>query len=615
MSGQTFSGLGVCEGIAFGRVHIVDRRQVSIPRYHIPPDQREQELARFEQAIEVSELQFGELRDRAGASGLAQVELLLRAHAAILRDAALRDATRDRILNDGQNAEWALKETVKRIKALFDRLDQDYFRERRSDVDVVGDRVLRNLVGAETEVLNHLSEDAVVVAHDLSPADTVSLAKFATRAFVTERGGRTSHTAILARALNVPCVLNVRGVMEVAGSGDEIMVDGHTGQVVLRPSKAQAGRYRSLARRRHREERALLADRELPAETLDGERVELLGNIEVSQEIESVLRHGGEGIGLYRTEFLYVEDPDLTGAEDHHRAYCRVLDALEGRSVTIRTVDVGGDKFLRQGNGSALVGPSPEVHRGRRSGPASPSNGHSDSGPVAVVNPALGLRAIRLSLRDLPRFREQLEGILLASASGRVRLLLPFVTDLEEVRQAKAVLEEVQSKLDHQGRPYDRQMQVGIMIETPAAAWIADILAREVDFFAIGTNDLIQYALATDRANEQVAYLYRPCHPAVLRIIEGVCRAAARAHKPVSLCGEMASDPFHVPVLIGLGLRSLSMSARRIPMVKRMVRRLSARECRAFAEQAASLSTAAEVEAMLSERLRDWAPDLFGRAV
>ncbi|MCA9548862.1 MAG: phosphoenolpyruvate--protein phosphotransferase [Myxococcales bacterium] len=591
MSEQSFTGLGVCAGIAFGKVHLVDRRRVTAPHFHVVPERRAQEILRFEAAVKVSEQQLDDLDSRAAGTGLGQVQALLQAHKMILRDAALLDATRQRISDEGMNAEWALQDTVRELKQLFDRLDHDYFKERRSDIDVVGDRLMRNLIGAETELLGNISEDAVVVAYDLSPADTVSLAKFKAKAFVTESGGPTSHTAILARALDVPCVLNVHGIMDVAGFGDDVIVDGMAGEVVLRPDKVASSRFKGVARRREKARDALLVDRDLPAETTDGVQISLLGNIEVTQEIEGILTAGGEGVGLYRTEFLYIEQPSLRGADAHYAAYARVAERMKGHVVTIRTVDIGGDKFLRRATDE-------EDTRAALS-------------PPPAENPALGLRAIRLSLRDEGPFREQLEGILRAAVHGKVQVLLPLVTELEELRRTRQIITELEADLEARGRPHVKNIPVGIMVETPASAVVADLLAREADFLAIGTNDLVQYTLATDRSNEDVAYLYRPCHPAVLRLIDSVCRGADSQGIPARICGEMAADPFHTPLLIGLGLRSFSMTARSIPVVKRMIRRLSAAECREFAQEALKMSCARDVETALAERLKAWSPELF----
>ncbi len=584
----------MCPGIAFGSVHIIDRRRVAVPHYHLPEARREQELHRLENAITASEQQFEALQARSESAGLEQVGVLLQAHSMILRDTELRGATRRRILDEGKNAEWALKETIKHLKRLFDRLDQDYFRERRSDIDFVGDRILRNLVGAETDLLDNISEDAVVVAYDLSPADTVNLARYRARALVTEGGGPTSHTAILARAMNVPCVLNARGIMNVAGTGDEIIVDGYAGQVILQPDSSASSQYQRTKKRRQAEEQALLQDRSLPSETKDGTSVGLLGNIEVSQEIDAVVANGAVGIGLYRTEFIYLERPDLQGPMGHFDVYGAVVRGMQGLPVTIRTVDVGGDKLLRTNDGTqaALAASSP-----------APVESHT--------NPALGLRAIRLSLKHPGPFREQLEGIVRVSAVGEVRCLLPMVTAIDELREAKSAIRDIQEQLRAQGVAFDEKMPIGVMIETPGAAVIADLLAAECDFFSIGSNDLIQYALATDRGNRDVAYLYRPCHPAVLRIIRNVCESGRARGVSVTLCGEMAADPFHVPILLGLGLRKLSMTASAIPVVKRMLRRLDVSACETFVEEALNMPTAKAIEEALTERLREWAPDLF----
>ncbi|MEL6189041.1 MAG: putative PEP-binding protein, partial [Myxococcota bacterium] len=439
--------------------------------------------------------------------------------------------------------------------------------------------------------------------YDLSPADTVELARQEVLAFVTETGGRTSHTAIMARALNVPCVLGVNGVLDHAGAGDTIIVDGRTGEVLLDPQEAVIRRYTSMQRRREEEVRALLADRDLPSETVDQVRVHLHGNVEVSQEIDIVLSRGGEGVGLYRTEFLPLERPDLRGHLEHFDAYRVMVERLDGRPFVIRTLDLGGDKS------SLSERMPPNV-------PSSESGTFPTPIPLPGVappsNPALGLRAIRLSLQNRAAFREQLKGILLASALGPVRILLPLVTTLEEIREVRTELEIVQEDLTAEGRTFDEDIPLGMMIETPAAALLVDQFAKEVDFFAVGTNDLIQYLLAADRGNDEVAYLYRAAHPALIRTLAGIARVGLEHGKPVSICGEMAADPFFTPLLVGLGFRSLSMNPTSIPVVKRMVRRLEASACETFVSEALAFATSDEVERALAERLKAWTPDLFG---
>lgn len=600
MTSRTFRGLGVSPGVAIGPVHLVDRRRLKVPRYHVAANQLSCEVERFDRAIKSASLQFQELQVRAEESELTQVGKLIEAHEMLLRDEALREATRRRIVEEGINAEWALKSTMREVKRMFDRLEKDYFRERRSDVDIVGDRILRNLIGERTDPLEDLPKGSVVVAHDLSPSDTIALARQQALGFVTEIGGRTSHTAIIARALNVPSVLGVHGLLEQVGAGDQVIVDGRTGEVVYQPAEAVVMRYDAMKRRRMEEEQALLADRDLPSETLDGTLISLLGNVEVSREIELVLKYGGEGVGLYRTEFLKIERPELRDHLEHFDVYREMVSSLNGRPFVIRSIDIGGDKQepIRHRPASDRVAPGSSVQT------LSP-------GPNSTMNPALGLRAVRLSLQNRPGFREQLKGILLASAHGPVRLLIPFVTTLDEIRDVRGEIEVVMDDLRAEGRPFDAELPVGVMIETPAAVIMSDVFAKEVDFFAIGTNDLIQYTLAADRGDDEVAYLYQPSNPALLRCLKMVVDAAAVFNRPVCLCGEMASDPFYTPLLVGLGISSLSMSPAAIPLVKRMVRGLTVAQCKEFAEQAIRFGTADEVETRLAEHLKVWAPDLF----
>ncbi len=581
---RTYHGAPVSSGIAVGEAYALDRRRLRLPRFRVPPERRVREAERFRDAVDVSEKQVQGLEASAEASGLSQVSNLLQAHRMILRDAAFFDATLSHIEQDGQNAEWAVRMTLRDLRKLFDQVDQDYFRERRDDVDVVGDRVLRNLVGSSPDPWAELPEDAIVVASDLSPADTVVLANKRVRAFATESGGRTSHTAIVARALQVPCVLGVQGLMDDIASGDRIIIDGRVGVVVVRPEDAEVTRFEGLHRRRKQEQQSLLADRTLPAETLDGVRIELLGNIEAFREVDWVLQHGGEGIGLYRTEFLYIDEPEVDDVASQTRAYSRVISAMEGRPVTIRTFDWGADKE------------HPVAGRASMS---------------AGDNPALGLRAIRLSLRERDRFRIQLEAVLRASAHGPVRLMFPFVSDVTEVDAAIEELEDVKRRLAEAGVAFDSALPVGAMVETPCSVFTLPELARRCDFFSVGTNDLIQLMMAADRANDDVAYLFRSCHPVVLRVLDQILKSTVR---PVSICGEVASDPFVTPLLVGLGCRQLSMAASSIPVVKRMVRRLDAASCRQLAEEALTLESAAAVERLVADRLAEWVPELVGRA-
>ncbi len=568
-----------------GRVQLVDRRRLSVPRLRLSHAEIEPEIERFERAIELSEAQLGDLRGRAAQSGLSDVATLLEAHASMLRDEHLRDATKERIKLDGVNAEWALRSSVKALRDIFDRLDDDYFRERRSDVDLVGDRLLRNLVGEEADPPSGFAEDTVVVAYALSPADTVPLYRSSVRGFVTETGGPTSHLAILARDMSLPAVVGVAGLVERAGTGDPIVLDGDSGEVVLHPEEELQSRFRVRARAKQAREVELLEERALNSETVDHTPVTLLGNIEVSDEVAVVLDRGGMGIGLYRTEFMAMEHRRLPTADEQLVEYRKVVEPLKGRPLTIRTIDLGGDKLAR-------ILPRTDASS-------------------EVLNPALGLRALRFSLRNPESLRAQLRAVLRASALGPVRLLFPFVTGLEELRWAKEQLKEAEQELSREGLPFDVKMPVGVMIETPAAVEIADLLAQEVEFFSIGTNDLIQYTLAVDRSNDDVAELYRPCHPAVLRMLRRVVQVAATAEIELTVCGEMAAEPLHTPLLLGLGVRSFSLNAPSIPRVKRVVRRVTIDACEQLAREVMLVATAEQVEQKLRVALETWAEEVF----
>jgi len=579
-------GHPACPGLARGPMHVVDRAHLVVPRHRVGPRQRQAELERFEAAVAESEAQLEGLAEKAEEGRLEQVSTLLRAHAMILRDDAFFAATQRRMSEEGQNAEWALRSTVREVRRLFQQMEQDFFRERRSDVDVVADRVLRNLIGTAPDPLADIPDGAVVVAHDLSPADTLALAREKVAGFVTATGGRTSHTAILARALQVPCVVGVHALHTEVETGQTVIVDGGSGTVVVDPDPEDIRRFEVMERRRAVEERALLVDREVPAATTDGVSIELLGNVEVLREAEVVVQMGGEGIGLLRTEFLGLEGLDFDDPDAQADAYAQVVRALDGRPVTIRTFDTGGDKA--QAFESTSVWATEDL--------STPSGG------------PLGLRAIRSSLRQRDAFRIQLESVLRASVHGPVRLMFPFVSDVEEIRQAKEEVEAARARLVQAGAP-PAPVELGMMVETPAAVRCLDLFEREVDFFSVGTNDLIQFVMAADRNEEAVAYLVRPCQPAVLRTLAEVGRGATI---PTTICGEVAADPFLAPLLVGMGFRSLSMGPAAIPVVKRMIRRLERSACEALVDRCLCLETADAVESEVAEALAAWVPELFG---
>jgi phosphotransferase system enzyme I (PtsI) len=567
-------GVAASPGIAIGRAFVVDRRRRKTPKRHINAEEVDLEIARLRKAIQESDTQLAKIKDRLHGQASDEGAFILEAHQMILHDEHLVDETIRRIKGERINAEWALGKTVGHIKEVFDAIEDDYFRERRSDIDFVGDRILRNLLGEDVGPVQP-PPDAVVVAHDLSPADTAQLHRHAVAALICDAGGKTSHTAIIARAHEIPAVVGLEDVTSVVGTGDLVIVDGSSGLVLLNPSPQTVAHFRSRARREAAIGEALLANRDLPAETLDGARVHLVANVDVNEEIEGAIDHGAEGIGLFRTEFLFMERIDAPDEEEHYQHAKQALEMLKGRPATFRTFDLGADKATPLTMG----------------------------GPEA--NPALGLRSIRLCLTEqgLPLFRAQIRGLLRASAHGPMRLMFPMISGVSELRDAKSVLEECKDDLRRRGEPFDPALKVGVMIEMPSAAFTADLIAAEADFFSIGTNDLIQYALAIDRVNEHVSYLYKPLHPAILRMVRYVADAARARGIPVSMCGEMAGEPLLALVLVGLGLDELSMNAVAIPMVKSVLRASTIAEARRLADQALSLPTPEEIEALVKEHM------------
>lgn len=545
---QILKGIGVSPGYAIGRAHLVDRRRLRVPKYHLPPARIPAELERFEKALHASEEQIRDIKGKLESAGEEHF-LILDAHQLMLKDEMLVEGTRQLIQDQGINAEWALKKIIRSIKKIFDNIDDEYFRERRSDVDFVGDRILRNLMGSAQPSLSLVDSNSVIVAHDLSPADTAFLLRTPVLGFATDVGGKTSHTAIMARSLELPAVVGLERVTEVVGSGDTVIIDGTNGLVLVNPAAEDVKRYQALQMAYSTRRAQLDQSRDLPAVTRDGFRVGIAGNIELAEEAAIVLGYGAEGVGLFRTEYLYMNRETLPSEEEQFEHYRTVLEQCGDYGATIRTLDLGGDKFITP------------LRIGRQ------------------LNPVMGLRAIRFCLKEQGIFRTQLRAMLRASAHGRLRIMFPLISGLGEVRQVKQIVQECREALIAEGHAIAERVPLGIMIELPSAAMIADLLAREVDFFAIGTNDLIQYTLAIDRGNEHVAHLYRPLHPALLRMLRMIVQGARDAEIPVSMCGEMAGEAFYAPILVALGLDELSMNAVSIPLVKSVIRALDRASC------------------------------------
>ena len=561
-------GTAAAPGIAIGRVYLVDRRRLKVPKRHMNEDEIDGEIERFHRALDASDRQLERVKEKIEARFDDHYNIIA-AHQLILHDEHLVDETIRNIRDKNINAEWALRKTVEHIRGVFDSIEDDYFRERRSDVEFVGERVLRNLLGRE--LLLAPPPDAIVVSYDLSPADTANFYRAAVAGLCTDAGGNTSHTAIIARAHEIPAVVGLDDITSVVGNNDLVIVDGTSGIVVVNPSAETVALYRERARIEAAQGVALLQNVDLPAVSTDGVRIGLVANIDHLDEIRGALAYGAEGIGLFRTEYVFMTDGDPPDEEAHYRHALSVIDALGGRPVTFRTMDLGADKLARF---------MPD---------------HNE------VNPALGLRSIRLCLTPevRPLFKQQLRGLLRAANNANVRLMFPMISGVKELGLTLDVVDEARSELRSQGIPFGEDVKLGIMIEMPSAAIVADHLARRVDFFSIGTNDLIQYTLAVDRGNEHVAYLYEPLHPALLRLIEMAVRAARDAGIPVGLCGEMASDASVAPILLGLGLTELSMNAVAIPQVKQIIRSSRVSDLADLAAQCMALSSAPEIKEMI----------------
>ena len=579
-----YRGIVASPGVVIGRAYLLDRRKVVVAGRRIDDINVKDEVARFKQAVDRSKGQLEDLKKRF-SKGLGKSHLyILDTHIMLLEDKMLVDGTVKRIRDSQLNAEGALTETIAAIGLKFDTIEDEYLRERKHDVEQVGERILRNLVGHKQESLADIKEEAVIIAHDLAPSDTLVMRKDKILGFATDAGSRTSHTAILARSLGIPAAVGLENITAAVKTGDVVILDGIHGVVIVDPDEETFLDYLKKQRRYKYFEQELEKLRTLPAVTLDGHMIQLQGNIELPEEVSSAAEHGGTGIGLYRTEFLFLNRQTLPTEEEHYNAYRHVAEKAGPHEVVIRTLDVGGDKVGLPG------------------------------GFEKEANPALGLRAIRFCLQKQDIFRTQLRGILRATAHGNIKILVPMISGLAELYETKKILEEVKSELRSEGKAFNDRVAVGVMIEIPSAAMIADLLAAEVDFFSVGTNDLIQYTLAIDRQNEHVAYMYEPLDPAVLRLLHRVSDAALRAKVTLAMCGEMAGDPLYAAILLGMGFQSLSMNVASIPWVKKVVRSVRMQDAVELAALVMRQPTAAlarkTAENFMEERFPDLAAEL-----
>jgi phosphotransferase system enzyme I (PtsI) len=571
---QILHGLGVSAGIAIGRAVCIETRGPDVFRIPISEELVDQEIARLHQGASHARQELQRTRARASEDLGDDLAAIFDAHVMLLSDPHFLGKVEERIRTNRINAEWAVHKTAEELDDRFAHIDDAYLRERSEDLSDVSRHLLRSLQGIAHHDLSELPEDVIIVADDLTPSDAIRLGRARVIGFAIETGGRTSHTTIIARSLNLPAVAGLAGIIGQVEDQAQVIVDGETGVLILYPTSEVLTEYRSRQVEIQRRASDLLATRDLRSVTRDGVEIHLMGNIDLEEEVEEVAQFGGEGIGLYRSEFLYIErSPHLPTEEEHLETYRKMIEAAAPHPAIIRTYDLGGRKLARE-----VMATEEE-------------------------NPVLGLRGIRLTLARPDVFRTQVRALYRAGLYGDLWVMLPLVSTLEEVQSFRAFAAAMMEELEREGIPFRRDIRLGIMIEVPGAAMIADLLAREVDFFSVGTNDLIQYALAVDRNNEHVSYLYQPFHPAILRMLRFVIDSARAGGIEVSLCGEMASDPRCALLLVGLGLRRLSVSPRRIPEIKTWIRETSAAELAEVTEGFLSLATAADVQRHLESFL------------
>jgi phosphoenolpyruvate-protein phosphotransferase (PTS system enzyme I) len=572
---ERLEGIGVHKGVSIGVASLVDDPRGRIVRMRLPEDEAEGEIERYRQAVLVAQSQILEVKKKLKAALGEEHAYILEAHLLMLQDRSLGRQIEEFIRDNHANAEWAVREVASRLLDVYATIEDAYLRERGNDIEDVIHRLIKILSGTQTRDLSKLSNEAIIVAEDLLPSVAAELDPERVLGFVTSSGGLTSHTAIIARSLGIPAIVGLRGITSRVRSGETIVIDGGSGVVVLRPTPETLRFYSEQRERERQQQRVDLEERDLPALTLDNERVILRANIELLDEIDVLQRSNAAGVGLYRSEYLYAQSSSGLPTEDEQYEVYRLLGEMSGdEGAVIRTFDLGGDK----------------LHLG---------------GFKQEPNPALGLRAIRLSLTVGEVFRTQLKAILRAALHGRLKIVLPLISNLDELRLAKKIIAEVEREMRDAHVKHAEDIEIGVMIEVPSSVLQAESIAREADFLSLGTNDLTQYMLAVDRSNENVAHLFDSLHPAVLRAIKFASDAARRAKISITVCGEMASNPTHVVVLLGMGLRDLSMTPNAIPAVKRVVRSIDIKTAEQIASRALMLTTPGEVNRWVREQVAE----------
>jgi phosphotransferase system enzyme I (PtsI) len=571
-------GIGVSPGVVISTAVVLDAEDVLVPKRQVDVAHLPEELKRLADGIAHAAAELKTLRDEVATTHGKEIGGIFEFHIGLLKDKTLLKQFETEITNNHSTAEYAVSTVMRRYAGMFQNMSDRYLSDRVKDIHDVEKRLLSALIGQKREDLAHLTTDVVIIAHDLLPSQTAALDKLHVRGFATDAGGRTSHTAIVARAMGIPAVVGLGNITGEVSGGDTVIIDGHRGVVIVNPDADQLAEHRELERKQVKFESELATLAKLPAETQDGHAVSVQANIEFPEDIDDALVRGAQGIGLYRTEFLYLASDHEPTEEEHYDAYEDAISRLGGRPLVIRTLDLGADK---QTQARSM---NPER------------------------NPFLGDRSIRMCLHDIPMFKRQLRAIMRASVLGDVRIMFPMISTLMQLRQAKMVLNDVIEELEDESIPFRRDIPIGIMIEVPAAALMANHFAREVNFFSIGTNDLIQYTLAVDRTNEKVAGLFCPAHPSVLALVRDVIRAGARNQISVSVCGEMAGDPLYTLLLLGLGLNTFSMNGPDIPEVKKIIRSTTMEHARQVARKVMSFDSERQVMHFLREETRKFIP-------
>jgi phosphotransferase system enzyme I (PtsI) len=568
-------GYPVSSGITVGNAHLVSTARLEVAHYEVAPEAVDAEVARFDRAMKAAQQELADLKSHIPPGSPAEFEAFLDLHRMILNDSALAQAPREMIRKRRANAEWALVQQMERLVERFEEIDDPYLRERKADVQQAVERVLAVLMGNQTLTELAISEEEklIVVAHDLSPADMILFKKHHFGGFVTDVGGVTSHTAIVARSLGIPAIVGLHHARETISEGETLIVDGIQGLLIVNPDPLVLAEYRARQAELKAERKRLRRLKSTPAATVDGTPIELYANIELPQDMPEVLEAGAEGVGLFRTEFMFLNRKELPGEEEQFEAYREVAKAMRGRPVVLRTLDLGADKAL---------------------------NGSGD-GAHTMPNPAMGLRAIRFCLAEPQMFLTQLRAILRASHYGKVRILLPMLAHAHEIDQTLTLISQAKAQLDERRQPYDKEIQIGGMIEIPAAALALPIFMRRLNFLSIGTNDLIQYTLAIDRTDDSVAHLYDPLHPAVLTLVAGTIQTATRGGVPVAVCGEMAGDLQMTRLLLGLGLRNFSMHPSQLLPTKERILRTNLAEVQALAQRVLRASDPAKTRELLAK--------------